>query len=58
MSATEKSFYSDFPELTEAGKYVLTPQTDETTLVNTFLQIGEEKYSGLVETVQIPHILS
>lgn len=44
LDVNEESFYSDFPELTETGVYILTPQTDDTTSTNTFLQIGDEKY--------------
>lgn len=58
FSTTEESFYSDFPELTETGVYALTPQTDETTTMNIFLQIGEKKSSGPVVALRIPHILS
>lgn len=37
-------FYSDFPELTETGLYILTPQTEETTNTNIYIEIGENAY--------------
>lgn len=43
-------FYSDFPEISSEndGVYQLTPQTDDTTLSNAYVEIGEKKitYNG------------
>lgn len=41
-------FYSEYPELTEVGLYQLTPQTEETGTVNTYIEIGDEQlgYAG------------
>lgn len=37
-------FYSDYPELTEVGLYQLTPQTEETGTVNTYIEIGDKQF--------------
>lgn len=37
-------FYSDYPELSEVGLYQLTPQTEETGTVNTYIEIGDKQF--------------
>lgn len=39
-------FYSDFPEISSKndGIYQLTPQTEDTTTLNAYIEIGENKF--------------
>lgn len=39
-------FYSDFPEISSEndGIYQLTPQTEDTTPLNAYIEIGEQKF--------------
>lgn len=38
-------FYSDYPELTEKGLYTLTPQTEDTDIINSYIEIGDKVYT-------------
>ena len=43
-SGTVYPFYSDYPTITEYGKYIFTPQTDRAGSSNTFLKMDDTSY--------------
>lgn len=45
--STFEPFYSDFPEISaeEGGIYRLTPQTDDTTTINSYIEVGDKEFT-------------
>ena len=45
--STFEPFYSDFPEISaeEDGLYSLTPQTDDTTNINSYIEVGDNVFT-------------